>query len=103
MNETTEIRNKNSWINFRHRAILLNKVEGEPIKLVQPRDNATEVCESIIELDKSKQNNLEEIVKNKIPELGTELKQTLLTQLKIDVQGHDPIKQRYYHVPSDQI
>ena len=37
-------------------------------------------------------------MKNKIPELGTELKQTHLTQHKIDVQGHDPIKQRYYHV-----
>ena len=37
-------------------------------------------------------------MKSKIPELRTELKQTHLIHHKIDVQGHDPIKQRYYHV-----
>ena len=42
---------------------------------------------------KSQQTKFEEIVKSKIPELGTELKQTHLTQHKIDFQGHDPIKQ----------
>ena len=41
---------------------------------------------------------LGEIVKNKILEIGTELKQTHLTQHKIDVQGHDPKERRYYHV-----
>ena len=34
----------------------------------------------------------------KIVQLVTELKQTYSTQHKIDVQGHDPIKQRYFHV-----
>ena len=62
------------------------------------KDNAVEVCAAIVELDKSQQAKFEEIVKNKISDLGTELKQTDLTQYKIDVQGHDPIKQRYYHV-----
>ena len=31
-------------------------------------------------------------------EQQTQLKQTHLTQHKIDVQGHEPIKQRYYHI-----
>ena len=35
---------------------------------------------------------------NKIPELGTELKQTHLTQYEIHVQGHDLITQRYYYM-----
>ena len=56
---------------------------------MEPKDNATELCEGIVELDESQQAELEEIVKSKIPELGTELKQTHLTQHKIDVQGHD--------------
>ena len=51
-----------------------------------------------MKLDESQQAKLEEIVKCKIPEIGTQLKQTHLTLYKIDVQGHDPIKQRYYHV-----
>ena len=66
-NETTEIRNKKSWINFRNR-------------------------------DESQQAKLEEIVKCKIRDIGTQLKQKNLAQHKIDVQGHDPIKQRYYNV-----
>ena len=51
-----------------------------------------------VKLDESQQAKLKENVKSKISEIGTELKQTHLTQLKIYVQGHDPIQQRYYHV-----
>ena len=98
LNETTEIRKKNSWINFRNRAILLNNIGGKLIKRVEPKDNTVEVCEGIVELDESQQAKLEEIVKNKLPELETELKLTHLMQHKIDVQGPDPIRQRYYHV-----
>ena len=94
------IRNKNSWINFRNRAILLNNVGGKLTKKVEPKDNAAEVCEGIVELDESQQSKLEEIVKYKTPEIGTQLKQTHLTKHKIDVKGRDPIKQRYYHVSS---
>ena len=47
-NETTEIRNKNSWINFRNRAILLNNIGGRRIKQVESKNNATEVCEGIV-------------------------------------------------------
>ena len=54
------------------------------MELVEPKDNAAEVCEVLIELDESQQAKLE-VVKNKIPELGTELKQTHFTQHKIDV------------------
>ena len=57
-NETTEIRNKNSWINFRNRTILLNNIEGKPIKHVDPNDNAAEVCEGIVELNDSQQAKL---------------------------------------------
>ena len=92
-NKTTEISNKNSWINLRNKASLLNNIGGKPSKQVEPKDNAAEVCEGIVELDGSQQANLEEIVKNKIPEIGPELKQTHLTQYKIDVQGHDPINE----------
>ena len=95
---TTEIWNKNSWINFRNRAILLNNIGGKLTKQMEPKDKTAEVCEDIIELDESQQAKLEEIVKCKIPGIGTQSKQTHLTQHKIDVQGHDPIKQRYYHV-----
>ena len=49
---------------------------GKPIKLIESRDSTAEVCEGIIELDERQQNKLEEVVKNKIPELGTELKHT---------------------------
>ena len=97
-NEATEIRNKNSSINFRNRAILLNDIGDKLTKQVEPTDNTAEVCEGIVELDESQQAKLEEIVKCKVPEIGIQLKQTRLTQHKIDVQGHDPIKQRYYHV-----
>lgn len=38
------------------------------------------------------------MIKLKIVDSGTELKPTHLTKYKIDVQGHEPIKQRYYHV-----
>ena len=94
-NKTTEIRNKNSRINFKNRAILLSNIGGKPSKQVEPKKNVTEVCEGIVELNERQQAKLEEIVISKIPEIGTELKQT---EYKIDVQGHDPIKQRYYHV-----
>ena len=97
LNETTEIRNENSWINFRNRAILLNNIGGRLIKQVEAKDNAVEVCEGIYELDESQRPKLEEIVKSKIPELGIELKQTHLRQHKMNFQGHDPTKQRYYH------
>ena len=73
LNETTEIRNKNSWINFRKRTILLNNIGGKPIKQMKLKDNSAEVCVSIVELDESQQAKLEEIVKSKIPELGTQL------------------------------
>ena len=76
----------------------MNNIGGKLTKQVEPKDNAAEVCEGIVELDESQQAILEEIVKCKIPEIGRQLKQTHLTQHKIDVQGHDPIKQRYYHV-----
>ena len=46
-NKTTEIRNKNLWINFRNRTILLSNIGGNPSKQVEPKDNATEVCEGI--------------------------------------------------------
>ena len=65
---------------------------------MEPKDNAAEVCEGIVELDESQQAKLEEIVKCKITEIETQLKQTHLTQHKIYVQGHDPIRQRCYHV-----
>ena len=60
---------------------------------MEPKDKAAEVCEGIVELDESQQAKLKEMVKSKILELRTELKQTNLTQHKIDVQGDDPIKQ----------
>ena len=78
--ETTEIRNKTLRINFRNKAILLNNIGGQPIKRVKLEDNGGEVCEGIVGLDESRQAKLE-VVKNKIPELGSELKQTHLTQL----------------------
>ena len=59
------------------------KTGGKPIKQVEPKDNASEVCEGIVELDESQQAELEKIVRHKIPEVGTELKQTHLTQHKI--------------------
>ena len=59
MNETTEITNKNSWITFRNKAILLNNIRGEP--LMEPNDNTAKVCEGIVELDESQQAKLEEI------------------------------------------
>ena len=40
VNEATETRNKNSWINSRNKAILLNNIGGKPIKRVEPKDNA---------------------------------------------------------------
>ena len=68
---TSDIRNKNSWINFKNKAILLHNIGGKLTKQVEPKDNAAEVCEGIVELDESQQAKLEEIVKCKIPEIGT--------------------------------
>ena len=71
----------------------MNNIEGKLTKQFEQKDNTAEVCEGIVELDESKQAKLEEIVKRKIPEIGTQLKQTHVTQNKIYVNGHDPIKQ----------
>ena len=53
-NGTSDIRNKNSWINFRNKAILLNNIGGKLTKQFEPKDNAAEVCEGIVELDESR-------------------------------------------------
>ena len=58
---------------------------GKPSKQVERKDNATDVFEGIVELDESQQAKLKETVKSRIQEIGTELKQTHLTQHKIDV------------------
>ena len=76
----------------------MNNIGGNLTKQVELKDNGAEECEGIVELDESQQAKFEEIVKCKIPEIATQLKKTHLTQHKIGVQGHDPIKQRYYHV-----
>ena len=51
----TELKNENVWVNFRNRAILSNNIERNPIKRMDPKDKAAEVCGGIVELDESQQ------------------------------------------------
>lgn len=70
----------------------------KPPKPVIHKPFAAEFCSGIVELNECHQNRLEQLLKDKIPEHTVELKYTHLSKHKIDIQGHDLMKQRYYHV-----
>ena len=57
-----------------------------------------EKYEGIIELNENQGEQLRKLIERKVNETGIKLESTHMTKHKIDVQGHEPIKQRYYYV-----
>ena len=58
----------------------------------------TKKNEGIIELNENQAEKLRKLIERKVNETGIKLEPTHMTKHKIDVQGHKPIKQRYYHI-----
>ena len=49
-------------------------------------------------MNESEGQQLRKLIERKIKKTGIKLELTHLTKHKIDVQGHESIKQRYYHI-----
>ena len=65
---------------------------------VEDLDTENETYEVLIELNKHQGQQLRKLIERKANETGIKLEPTHSTKHKIDVQGHEPIKQRYYYV-----
>ena len=57
-----------------------------------------EKCEGIIELNENQGQQLRKLIERNVNKTGIKLEPTHMKKHKIDVQGHEPIKQRYCHV-----
>ena len=81
-----------------NRSLQKNKESENEEPPVEEDQTKNEKCEEIIELNEHQGQQLRKVIERKVNKTGIKLKPTHMTEHKINVQSHEPIKQRYYHV-----
>ena len=81
-----------------NRSLQENKESENEEPSVEEDQTKNEKCEGIIELNEHQGQQLRKVIERNVNKTEIKLKPTHTIEHKINVQGHELIKQRYYHV-----
>ena len=86
------------WGKIKSNAMIKKNIKEVQINKEAFDKTKNETCEGTTELNEYQGQHLRKLIERKGNRTGIKLEPTHLTKHKIDVQGHEPINQRYYYV-----